>query len=92
LRFQIVMQHTSVSEAARHLATDHSAISAQIRQLERDLGAKLYYRRFTSHGTPLQPTTTGRAVLNALTTLTITPLTTRKSFVMNKNPSSGHTR
>ena len=43
--FQAIAQYGSISEAARHLFIVQPALSRQIKELERHLGARLFIRR-----------------------------------------------
>src|SRR5260370_8350145 len=53
--FEVACRHGSYSEAARELPVTHSAVSQRIRQLEEELGLKLFERQ----GNRMVPTSSG---------------------------------
>ena len=63
-RFQIAMAYPTIAAAAASLRIYPSALSHQLRRLERDIGAKLYQPATTRR--PWQPTRRGAALLTAL--------------------------
>lgn len=63
-RFQTAMAYPTIAAAAASLRIYPSALSHQFRQLERDIGAKLYQPATTRR--PWRPTGRGTALLTAL--------------------------
>ena len=63
-RFQIAMTYPTLAAAAASLRIYPSALSHQLRRLERDIGAKLYQPATTRR--PWRPTRRGAALLTAL--------------------------
>ena len=63
-RFQIAMTYPTIAAAAASLRICPSALSHQLRRLERDIGARLYQPATTRR--PWRPTTRGAALLTAL--------------------------
>ena len=63
-RFQIAMAYPTIAAAAAPLRIYPSALSHQLRRLERDIGAKLYQPATTRR--PWRPTRRGAALLTAL--------------------------
>ncbi len=63
-RFQIAMTSPTIAAAAARLRICPSALSQQLRRLERDIGARLYQPATSRR--PWQPTGLGAALLTAL--------------------------
>ncbi len=60
-RFGAAMAFPTIETAAAHLGAHQSALVHQFRRLERDIGARLYYRSTPSQ--PMRPTRRGTALL-----------------------------
>lgn len=63
-RFQVAMTFPTIEAAAGSLSTHQSALVHQFKRLERDVGAKLYYR--STRRQAMRPTRRGVALLRAL--------------------------
>jgi hypothetical protein len=87
-RFQIAMTFPTIEAAADSLGAHQSALVHQFRRLERDIGAKLYYR-FTPRQA-MRPTRRGNALLRTLARPDICALLHTQTPVQQATPPCGH--